>query len=191
MINRTDTRILTRNPNGYVIEISETEVGKVLYNNSRTQLEMEAAKLKYANEINDLLVKFIRIDTDDTETNGLVTERLYPLQFRALSIEHRVKLYNDFERKLIELHEKGFVHNDISHASTHLVDRQTLKQDYPLYSNVILTNSSLRLIDVGISFLKIDIGIIRFEDRVRIELGNLQDFKTIFLNGYDPNVTAE
>jgi hypothetical protein len=51
-----------------------------------------------------------------------------------------------------------------------------------LYDNVLLTESGLRLIDVGISALKDAVGEKVFNKYVEEELKELEDFSEYFLN---------
>ncbi len=69
--------------------------------------------MKFANSINGLVVQFVKLDllTDDTEV--LVMERLYPIDFRAFQSERRQLIFEVFEDELIQLHKHGCVHRDI------------------------------------------------------------------------------
>ena len=50
-----------------------------------------------ANAINDLVVKFIRLDYDDTiNAHMLIMERIYPLDYRAYEVEKRESWWNVF-----------------------------------------------------------------------------------------------
>lgn len=48
--------------NNTVIVLSDTEVAKLFTHDTRSDIGSEADKMKYANAINDLVVKFIRLD---------------------------------------------------------------------------------------------------------------------------------
>ena len=76
--------------NNTVIAISKTEVGKLFVSDTRSDIGSEAAKMRFANSVNGLVVKFVRLDVFDNESEMLVMERLYPLDFRAY--EHECRL---------------------------------------------------------------------------------------------------
>ena len=71
------------------------------------------------------------------------------------------------------MHQSGFVHRDLKRPS----DIQGLAFD-----NILLTNTGLRLIDVGISALQNQVGDKIFEKQVEIEKQEIQLFKEYFLN---------
>lgn len=50
------------------------------------------------------------------------------------------------------------------------------------FDNILLTEQGLRLIDVGISALRSQVGEKIFEKYVEIELQEMQIFRTYFLN---------
>ena len=50
--------------NNTVIALSETEVAKLSADDTRTEIGAEAEKMKFANGVNDLVVRFIRLDFD-------------------------------------------------------------------------------------------------------------------------------
>ena len=54
-----------------------------------------------------------------------------------------------FEGELRELHEAGFVHRDL---------RRPFEMPGCAYNNVFLTVTGLRLIDIGISVIREDVG---------------------------------
>ncbi|MBK8625725.1 MAG: hypothetical protein IPN86_09260 [Saprospiraceae bacterium] len=66
-----------------VIALSESEAAKLFFENTRSEISSEAEKMKFANNINDLVVKFVRLDLLPDDTEVLVMERLYPIDFRA------------------------------------------------------------------------------------------------------------
>ncbi|HET9136829.1 MAG TPA: hypothetical protein VFO76_09335, partial [Candidatus Kapabacteria bacterium] len=74
--------------------------------------------------------------------------------------------------ELKQLHNAGFVHHDIKRPST--------EKGEP-YDNVFLTERGIRLIDVGISALRSQVGDKLFEKYVEEELKELQEFKAYFL----------
>jgi len=83
-------KTLSRGANNTVIALSETEVAKLFLEDTRSDIGSEAEKMQYANEINGLIVKFIRLDVDEAmDADMLVMERLYPLDFRAYELEYR------------------------------------------------------------------------------------------------------
>ena len=48
--------------NNTVIALSATEVAKLFTEDTRSDIGSEAEKMKYANQINALVVKFVRLD---------------------------------------------------------------------------------------------------------------------------------
>jgi hypothetical protein len=74
---------LSSGANNTVIALSETEAGKLFFENTRSEIGSEAEKMKFANHINNLVVKFVRLDLLADDTEVLVMERLYPIDFRA------------------------------------------------------------------------------------------------------------
>ena len=102
--------------------------------------------MQFANQVNDLVVKFIRNDyNEDLDIDLLVMERLIPLDFRAYEHEIRLLWLDVFEDELRALHEAGFVHRDVRRPS-----------DMPgmHFDNIFCTETGIRLIDVGISSIK-------------------------------------
>ncbi len=74
-----------------MIALSSTEVAKLFTEDTRSDIGSEAEKMKYANQINSLVVKFVRLDLDEAKKwEMLVMERLYPLDFRTYEHEARV-----------------------------------------------------------------------------------------------------
>ncbi len=102
--------------------------------------------MKFANAVNELLVKFIRLDFDEEKKSDmLVMEGIYAVDFRSYEIEKRELWMDIFEYELKQLHHlAGFVHRDLRRPSNLPGDR---------FDNILLTNAGLRLIDVGISAL--------------------------------------
>jgi hypothetical protein len=107
-------RKLSSGANNTVIVISENEVAKLFNDDTRSDIGLEAAKMKFANAINDLVVKFIRLDfSDEINAEMLVMERIYPIDYRAYEIERRELWLEVFEDELNHLHQAGFVHRDL------------------------------------------------------------------------------
>lgn len=167
-------RKLSAGANNTVIVLNENEVAKLFLGDTRSDIGSEAEKMKFANAINDLVVKFIRLDFhEDLLAEMLVMERIRPIDFRAYEVEIRQLWLEVFESELKTLHKAGFVHRDLKRPS----DIQGLAFD-----NILLTEQGLRLIDVGISALKSQVGEKLFEKQVEIELQELEIFKDYFLN---------
>lgn len=166
-------RTLSTGENNTVIVISETEVGKLYSGDTRSDIGSEAEKMKYANKINTLVVKFVRLDVDENSNSDmLVMERLFPMDFRAYEYQKRELWFDVFEDELKELHKSGFVHRDIK--------RPKELTGMP-YDNVLLTSDGLRLIDVGVSAIKETVGDKLFEKFAQEELKELDEFKEYFL----------
>jgi serine/threonine protein kinase len=81
--------------------------------------------------------------------------------------------FDVFEDQLKELHEKGFVHNDLKRPENISGDR---------FDNIFLTQQGIRLIDVGVSILKHQVGDSFFKSYIENELKELAEFKEYFLN---------
>ncbi len=167
-------RTLSSGANNTVIVLSETEVGKLFTGDTRSDIGSEAEKMKFANSINDLITKFIRLDVNTVlDADMLVMERLYPLDYRAYEYERRVLWFDVFEGELSQLHQGGFVHRDLIRPS----DMPGLS-----YDNIFLTQKGIRLIDVGISALKTQVGDRLFSRFVEQELKEVETFRSYFLN---------
>lgn len=166
-------RTLSSGANNTTIALSEMEVGKLFTGDTRSDIGSEAEKMKFANQINNLIVKFIRLDVnEELNSDMLVMERLYPMDFRAHEVSKRELWLDVFEDELRALHQAGFVHRDIRRPS----DMPGLR-----YDNIFLTNTGLRLIDVGISALKTQVGERLFSRFIAQELEELEQFKTFFI----------
>jgi serine/threonine protein kinase len=167
-------RKLSSGANNTVIVLNDNEVAKLFSGDTRSDLGSEAEKMKFANSINDLVSKFIRLEyNEDLECEMLVMERIKPIDFRAYEVEIRQLWIEVFEDELKKLHQSGFVHRDLKRPS----DIQGLAFD-----NILLTEQGLRLIDVGISALKTQVGDQIFQKQLEIELQELEIFKEYFLN---------
>ena len=95
------------------------------------------------------------------------------MDYRAYEVEIRELWLDVFEDELRALHQAGFVHRDLKHPS----DIGGLAFD-----NILLTEQGLRLIDVGISALRSQVGEVIFEKYVAVELREMELFKDYFLN---------
>jgi len=173
-MTRRYPRTLSVGANNVVIALSETEVGKLFSGDTRSDIGSEAEKMKFANRVNGLVVHFIRLDVnEELDSDMLVMERLYPLDFRAYETERRLLWLDVFEDELRQLHLAGFVHRDLKRPS-----------DMPgeTFDNIFLTQKGLRLIDVGISALKDQVGDRLFRRFVEEERQELEAFRAYFLN---------
>lgn len=166
-------RQLSRGANNAAIALSETEVGKLFSNDTRSDIGSEAEKMRFANEVNGLTVKFLRLETNEAlGADMLVMERIYPIDFRAYEVEIREIWFDVFTDELQALHKAGFVHHDLLRPSNLPGDR---------YDNILLTPQGLRLIDVGISVLQRQVGESFFRAYVQREREELALFRTFFL----------
>jgi serine/threonine protein kinase len=112
-------RVLSSGANNLVIAINENEVGKLFTDDTRSDIGSESEKMKFANSINDLVVKFIRLDTNEETTSDiLVMERLYPMDYRAFEFSKRELWLDVFQYELEVLHKAGFIHRDLKRPST-------------------------------------------------------------------------
>ncbi len=166
-------RTLSSGAHNTVIALSETAVAKLFVGDTRSDIGSEAEKMKAANAINGLVVRFERLDVDEAlDVDMLVMERLYPMDFRAYEQERRLGWFDVFEDELRVLHAAGFVHRDLRRPS-----------NVPglVYDNIFLTNTGLRLIDVGVSALRATVTPRLFERFVEQELTELEAFRKDFL----------
>lgn len=167
-------RKLSSGANNTVIVLSDTEVAKLFTGDTRSDMGSEAEKMKFANAVNDLVVKLLRLDyNDDLEAEMLVMERLKPMDFRAYEVEIRELWYAVFEDELFALHNAGFVHRDLKRPS----DIGGLAFD-----NILLTEQGLRLIDTGISALRTQVNDKIFNKYIEVERQEMDLFKAYFLN---------
>jgi hypothetical protein len=78
---------LSSGANNLVIALSGAEVAKLFVGDTRSDMGSEAGKMKFANAVNGLVVRFIRLDFDEeTEAEMLVMERLEMAIFREYFI---------------------------------------------------------------------------------------------------------
>ncbi len=167
-------RLLSSGANNKVIALNETEVAKLYTGDTRSDIGSEAEKMQYANAVNDLIPKFIRLDFDDNlQAEMLVMERIYPIDYRAYEVEKRELWLDVFLDEVKQLHEAGFVHRDIKRPSDILGEA---------FDNILLTNNGIRLIDVGISAIKAKVGERLFAKYLETEQKELEEFKNYFLN---------
>ena len=165
---------LSAGANNVVIAVSDTEVAKLFLEDTRSDIGSEAEKLKYANSVNNLVVKFLRLDFhEELQAEMLVMERLRPIDFRSYEQEIRELWIDVFEDELSTLHQAGFVHRDI---------RRPSGIGGLFYDNVLLTDRGLRLIDVGISALRDQVGDKIFNKYIELEKTQLIMFREYFLN---------
>jgi len=167
-------RKLSAGANNTVIVLNDNEVAKLFTGDTRSDIGSEADKMKFANEINGLVAKFIRLEYNEAlQTEMLVMERIKPIDYRAYEVEIRELWLGVFEDELNQLHSKGFVHRDLRRPSD--IGGQA-------FDNILLTNEGIRLIDVGISALEKQVGTKIFAKYVEIELEEVRLFKEYFLN---------
>lgn len=160
--------------NNTVIALSSAEVAKLFTEDTRSDIGSEAEKMKYANQINTLVVNFVRLDLDEAKKwEMLVMERLCPLDFRTYEYEARVLQMDVFEEELTQLHEAGFVHRDLRQSSTEAGE---------VFDNIFLTERGIRLIDVGISATRSTVGEKLFLLYVEQEKEELATFRSYYLS---------
>jgi len=167
-------RLLSSGVNNKVIAVSETEVGKLFVGDTRSDIGSEAEKMKFANGVNGLVCRFIRLDYDEVlQAELLVMERIYASDYRAYEVEKRELWYEVFEQELHQLHTSGFVHRDLKRPS-----------NIPgfAFDNILLAHEGLRLIDVGISALRSQVGDKLFDKYLQTEVEEMAQFKEYFLN---------
>jgi serine/threonine protein kinase len=167
-------RKLSAGANNTVIVLSDTEVGKLFLGDTRTEIGSEAQKMQYANAINNLVAKFIRLDFNETlQAEMLVMERIQPIDYRSYEVEIREIWFDVFKDELLQLHQAGFVHRDLKRPSN---------LGGLAFDNILLTQTGLRLIDVGISAIQKQVGEKIFEKYIEIENKEMEEFKVYFLN---------
>ena len=116
---------------------------------------------------------FLRLEVNKVlNADMLVMERIYPIDFRAHEVERRELWFDAFTDELTNLHSAGFVHRDIQRPSGLPGER---------YDNVLLTNEGFRLIDVGISVLRRQVGDKFFDAYVRQELEEVEAFRQFLI----------
>jgi hypothetical protein len=157
----------------YVVALDDATVAKIFEGDAHSDIEQEAAAMRFANEVNDLVVKWIRTDFDEQlDADILVMERLYAFDYRAYELEKRELWLEAFEYELKQLHEAGWLHGDLyqpGHAPGASFD------------NIFLTQQGIRLIDSGKALLRQDAGEMLFDKKVRDEWEAVRMFKGYFL----------
>ncbi len=167
-------RRLSSGANNIVLALNESEVAKLYLEDTRSDLGSEAQKMRFANQINGLVCRFIRLDYDaNLKADMLVMERIYPIDYRAYEAERRLLWLDVFRDELQQLHRAGFVHRDL---------RRPANQGGLQFDNILLTEQGLRMIDVGISYLKEQVGEMIFQKAVELEMEELRLFEDYFLN---------
>ncbi len=167
-------RQLSAGANNAVIALSEAEAAKLFVEDTRSEIGSEARKMRFANGVNDLVCRFIRLDFHEALQAGmLVMERIHPLDFRAIEYEKREVIFEVFRDELEALHRAGFTHRDIRRSSG--IGGQS-------FDNVLLTANGLRLIDLGVSAIREEVGEKLFQKFVEKEVEEMALFKEYFLN---------
>jgi serine/threonine protein kinase len=165
--------LLSSGANNNVVAISQTEAAKLFVAKSRCDIGAEAEKMQFANSINNLIAKFIRLEYHkELMADMLVMERIYAIEFRTYEVEKRKLWWEVFEYEIEQLHKAGFVHRHIKRSSA--------LSGLP-FDNILLTMNGLRLIDVGISVIRGKVGNQLFEKHLAIEQEELKTFKSYFL----------
>lgn len=166
-------RTLSTGFNNTVIALSETEVRKIFTGDTRSDIGSEAEKMRFANAVNGLVVRLLRLDVFGEEGEMLVMERLFPMDFRAFEFEKRELMLDVFEDEIRQLHQAGFAHRYIRRPS-----------DMPglTFDNIFLTPTAIRLIDVGISALCAQVGERLFERFVIQEMEEFEVFRKFYLS---------
>jgi serine/threonine protein kinase len=120
------------------------------------------------------VVKFIRLEYNEAlNAEMLVMERIQPIDYRAYEFEIRELWFDMFQNEINALHNAGFVHRDIKRPSN-IGGLQ--------FDNILLTTQGLRLIDVGISAIKSQVGENIFNKYLEVENKEILEFKEYFLN---------
>ena len=167
-------RLLSSGANNRVIALSETEVAKLFIDDTRSDIGSEAEKMKFANTVNGLVARFVRMDYNEAlQAEMLVMERIYPIDYRAYEVEKLELWWEVFEDELQQLHKAGFVHRDIKRPSN---------LSGLAFDNILLTTEGLRLIDVGISALRHQVGDNLFGKYKETEIKEIAEFREYFLN---------
>lgn len=65
-------RTLSSGANNTVLALSETEAGKLFHEDTRSEIGSEAEKMKFANQVNGLIVKFVRLDLNEEMNSDML-----------------------------------------------------------------------------------------------------------------------
>ena len=180
--------ILSRNHHSIIYAISDTTVGKIFASKlvwtdrsgkeiappfpDRNSIDEQVEALQFANEINDLVVKLI----EKSEYQGqemLVMERLYPISAECFTATEKGQLLANFETKLEQLHENGFVHGDFIRPRMRVP---------ACFENIILTKDGFKLIDTDFSMVLNQANIRAFIYKKMDEEKEFELFKNYFLS---------
>lgn len=166
------SRQLSFAANNPVIALDEKEAAKIFSGDTSSDIGSEAGKMKFTNAVNSLVVTFIPLDYDEANKWDLLAmERLYALDYSSMDIEKHEWWMDVFEDEIKQLHAAGFVHRDIKRPSKIKGDR---------FDNVFLTANGIRLIDVGISARREQVGSKLFAKYGATELEDMGNFKEFF-----------
>ena len=161
--------VISKGANGTCVEFSRTECSKIF---ELGEAKKESELMKSANSINNLVCKYIRTEySDDYSAEFLVMERLYPLQYRSLTLKEREDMFDTFLNQVKELHTNGFAHRDIKRPA-HIASGERS------WDNIVLTAEGLRLIDTGNSVTSDNYD---FEDACIDDIACVLEFKAVFL----------
>ncbi len=156
-----------------VVALDDATVAKVFTGDADSDIAQETVAMRFANEINELVVKLVRIDFDEQlDADILVMERLYAFDYRAYELEKRKLWMEAFEYELGQLHEAGWAHRKLYNAAG---------TASTFFDNILLTNQGLRLIDMGRVQLRQDTGDSLFEKYVQADGEAMRMFKEHFL----------
>jgi hypothetical protein len=161
-------KINTPDSNRLVLALDANLAAKVFTVDSCSDIGSEAEKLKFANQINDLLPAFNRMDFDEEiKSERLVMEKFNPLDIWGWDVEKREIVLSVFENQLTELHWNGFVYRGLCRPSN---------TNGANFDNIILTEKGIRLMHVEISTTKGKVGDVLFARFVTQELAELEKF---------------
>jgi hypothetical protein len=164
---------LSKGAHHHVVALDDDTVAKIFTGDAHSDIELEAATMRFANEINDLVVKFIRTDfNEQLDADILVMERLYPFDYRAYELEKRELWLEAFDYELKQLHEAGWLHG-------HLYEPGNVPGNS--FDNIFLTPQGIRLIDTGKAVLRQNVGEMLFDKYKRDEWEAVRMFKEYFL----------
>jgi hypothetical protein len=157
----------------HVVVLDNATVAKIFTGDAHSDIEQEATAMRFANEVNELVVKWVRNDFDEQlDADILVMERLYPFDYRAFELEKRTLWLEAFEFELGQLHQAGWVHRK-------LYDPAGTATTF--FDNILLTQQGIRLIGIGQALMQQDTGDYLFEKYVRAEREAVRLFKEYFL----------